>query len=103
MVKTYLGTKDDVLKGKILYGECSTAAATAAKTVTISGFKKIEGITVAVKFLYSNTAAGMTLNINGTGAEKLLFHGVEMSDDFIEAKGIYVLTFDGQYYQLVET
>ena len=52
-----------------LYGTCDTAAATAAKVVTCANFDKlITGVTIHVKFTYSNTANNPTLNINNTGA-----------------------------------
>lgn len=50
------------------YGTCSTAAATAAKVGTLSGFVRSTGSIVAIKFAYANTATGLTLNVNNTGA-----------------------------------
>lgn len=53
------------------YGICSTAAGTAAKVVTISNFKLVNGAEAWVYFSASNTAADPTLNINGTGAKSI--------------------------------
>ena len=53
------------------YGTCSTAAATAAKAVSITGFTLCTGATVIVKFTYTNTATNPTLNVNSTGAKSL--------------------------------
>lgn len=52
------------------YGVCSTAAATAAKTVSInaSGISLFTGLTVRVKFANNNLANNPTLNINSLGA-----------------------------------
>ena len=49
-------------------GYCSTAAATAAKTVSISGYTLTNYSTVCVMFRYVNTASNPTLNVNDTGA-----------------------------------
>lgn len=56
------------------YGVCSTAAATAAKTVTIdfSGTLALfSGLTVRIKFTNANSASAPTLNVNGTGAKSI--------------------------------
>ena len=58
----------------IAYGTCATAAATAAKVVTLSGntnWKLVPGSTVTVKFTYTNTASNPTLNVAGTGAKPI--------------------------------
>ena len=54
------------------YGVCNTAAATAAKTVSMSSFNTpINGMTIHVYFTYSNTASSPTLNVNTTGAKPI--------------------------------
>ena len=64
------------LVGSTLYGTCSTAAGTAAKVVTCANFDHLlEGVTIHVKFTYSNTAANATLNVNSTGAKNLCRYG----------------------------
>lgn len=59
------------------YGECSTAAATTAKVVTIAGFKLAVGASVYVKFTSANTGAvgSLTLNVSGTGAKAIKRYG----------------------------
>ena len=60
------------------YGVCSTAAATAAKEVTIdySGTLTLfTGLTIRVKFTNDNTAANPTLNVNSTGAIPIMRFG----------------------------
>ena len=49
-------------------GYCATAAATVAKTVTISGYSPTNYSTICVIFRYINTASNPTLNVNSTGA-----------------------------------
>ena len=57
------------------YGVCSTAAATAAKTVTVDNFSLETGATVIIKFTNANTAASPTLNVNNTGAKPIYRYG----------------------------
>lgn len=60
--------------GSTAYGVCSTATATAAKTVDMTGFTLITGATIFVKFTYANSATDTapTLNVNSTGAKAIV-------------------------------
>lgn len=61
---------------KSFYGTCSTAAATAAKVVTLSntvGWNLVPGVVIGVKFTYNNSATSVTLNVNGSGAKSIYF------------------------------
>ena len=54
------------------YGTCDTAAATAAKIVTMSDFDAFtNGMHIAVTFTYGNTATSPTLNVNNKGAKPI--------------------------------
>ena len=58
------------------YGECSTAAATAAKVVTCTDFTTLyTGATILVNFTSANTASAPTLDVNGTGAKNVILSG----------------------------
>lgn len=59
------------------YGECNTAAATAAKVVSVTSnsFNLYSGVTVRIKFDYTNTASAPTLNVNSTGAKNIVKWG----------------------------
>ena len=59
------------------FGTCSTAAATAAKTVSITTgtFSLEAGARVTVKFSNANTAGTPTLNVNSTGAKNIFHKG----------------------------
>lgn len=73
-----LGSGDLSISGTIHYGECSTAGATAAKTVSISNFTSsdlVAGAMVLVKFTSANGVANPTLNVSGTGAKTIRRHG----------------------------
>jgi hypothetical protein len=62
---------------RAFYGTCSTAAATAAKVVTLSntdGWELVEGTIVGIHFSKSNTAENVTLNINGTGDKSIYYN-----------------------------
>ena len=61
----------------VYFGTCTTAAATAAKEVTLTNTNAIElkaGIIIGVKFSNSNTASNVTLNVNGTGAKSIFYN-----------------------------
>jgi len=76
-----------------LYGVCSTAAATRAKTVTVtfSGTLSLyAGLRVTVKFSNSNTASAPTLNVNSTGAKAIKSYGTTNATTWIAGQ---VLTF----------
>lgn len=55
--------------GANYYGTCSTAAGTAAKVVTCTGFVLVAGARISVKFTNGSVSSSTTLNVNGTGAK----------------------------------
>lgn len=58
------------LRGELNYGTCATAAGTAAKVVTCTGFVLVAGARISVKFTNGSTSTGtMQLNVNGTGVK----------------------------------
>lgn len=66
--------------GSTAYFTCSTAAATAAKVATLyadttATITLVTGLTIHVKFTYTNTATTPTLNINSTGAKPIVKYG----------------------------
>lgn len=64
------------LVGSSLYGTCSTAAGTSAKVATLADFDQLViGVTVHIKFTYSNTASNATLKVGSTDAKDLCRHG----------------------------
>lgn len=70
--------KDTLARGvKMYYGTCTTAAATAAKAVTVSAdqnFTLTVGALVMVKFTNSNSASSVTLDVNSTGAKSIYYN-----------------------------
>ena len=83
------------------YGACSTAAGTAAKTVTLSGFVLATGAEITVKFSSTNTAANPTLNVNNTGAKGIRYLGAAVAAGYLAAGRIYRLLYDGSYWNIV--
>ena len=91
--------------GSTLYGTCATAAATAAKVVTMANFDKlITGVTIHVKFTYSNTVANPTLNVNSTGAKTIYRYGTTAPSTSVatswNAGAVVAFTYDGTYWQM---
>ena len=83
------------------YGTCSTAAATAAKTVALTGFALVTGARIVVKFTATNTAANPTLNVNGTGAKAIFYRGAAISAGYLAANRVYEFVYDGTNYVLI--
>lgn len=92
--------------GKVHYGECSTAAATTAKTVTTTdgSYKLKVGSAIFVKFTVTNTGAvgSLTLNVDGTGAKPIKYRGSNLpSAGTLSANRLYSFIYDGTNYNLL--
>ena len=83
------------------YATCSTAAATAAKTVALSGFALATGARVLVKFTVTNSAANPTLDVNGTGAKPIQYRGAAIAAGTLAANRTYGFVYTGAQYELV--
>lgn len=83
------------------YGTCSTAAATAAKTVACTGFALVTGAEITVKFTVTNTAFSPTLNVNGTGAKAIYYRGSAITAGYLAANRTYTFRYNGTQYDLV--
>ena len=86
-------------------GVCSTAATTAAKTVTCANFALVQGASVTV---YNTTAqtkadAAITLNVNSTGAKTIYVAGAATSSTnqiLWTANSTVTFTYDGTYWRI---
>lgn len=85
----------------IHYGTCSTAAATAAKVVSCTGYALKTGGVIRVKFTVTNTAANPTLNVNSTGAKAIYYRGAAITAGYLAAKRVYEFVYDGTNYELI--
>lgn len=81
-------------------GTCSTAAATAAKTVTFEKFVLTTGAHIAVKFTIANTASNPTLNVSGTGAKAIRFNNANIPASYLKI-GLYEFIYDGTYWNFI--
>ena len=76
LIKTEIKNNKGSSGASVAYGTCSTAAATAAKVVTISEnteWKLEVGSIICVKFSNTNSAQNPTLNVNRTGAKSIWY------------------------------
>ena len=83
------------------YGTCSTAAATAAKVVTCSGFSLVKGGFIAVKFTNTDTSTTPTLNVNSTGAKSIYYNGATITAGMINSGLTAYFTYNGTQYELI--
>lgn len=68
-------TNHNLIASNVAYGTCATAAATAAKVITVSGgWELTAGAIISVKFTYTNTASNPTFNVNSTGAKSVWYN-----------------------------
>lgn len=83
------------------YCTCSTAAATVAKTASLSSYSLTAGGIVAVRFTNGNTASSPTLNINSKGAKPIYYNGAALTDTkMIEAGDVVTFMYSTQYHLL---
>lgn len=103
--KTFSSVKlpnNDVGVIAIPYGTCGTAAATAAKTVTVKNFVLETGASIRVKFTHKNTASNPTLNVNSLGAKAIYWHGSKISEtEYWEDGAIIEFVYNGTQWEIV--
>jgi hypothetical protein len=83
------------------YAVCATAAATVAKTLSITGYALVVGGIVGVKFTNGNSAASPTLNISSTGAKPIFIGGAAAGA--MAANYTAYLQYDGTNYNMLTT
>jgi hypothetical protein len=87
------------------FGTCSTAAGTAAKTVSITTgtFSLEAGARVSVKFSSANTASTPTLNVNSKGAKNIFHKGAQIASGSNKSllAGVCDFIYDGTQWHLV--
>jgi hypothetical protein len=85
------------------YAACYTAEGAPEKAVSVANFSKVSGATLLVRFFNGNTAASPTLNVSGTGAHAMAFHGSTIGSGVIKAGDTYLFVFDGAYQMVGES
>ena len=83
------------------YGECSTAGATAAKTVSITNTVLTPGGMIAVNFVNAFTASSPTLSVNGSAAKPIKLYGNAMPMGKVHANTILVMYYDGTQFNVI--
>lgn len=78
------------------YASCTTAAATAAKTASLSNYNLVNGGLVVVYFQY-DVPAQATLNINSKGAKEIHFQGSRIAANVIKAGDKCLFIYNGNY------
>lgn len=81
------------------YATCSTAAATVAKTASISSYSLNTGGIVAIKF-DNDVPANATLNITSKGAKAIYYRGAAIADGVIKAGDTVMLMYNTYYHVL---
>lgn len=81
------------------YGTCTTAAATAAKTASISSYTLTAGGIVAIKFA-NDVPAGATLNISSKGAKAIYYKGAAITAGVIKAGDTVTMIYSTYYHVL---
>lgn len=91
----------------ICYGQCNTAANTAAKVVSCQGFNLVTGVLIAVRFTNENTANYPTLNVNSTGAKSIYGHSnyppVGTGAGVWKSGEVKLFVYDGTNFRIVGT
>ena len=90
----------------VAYGTCPTAAATAAKVVTLNGnakWKLTTGSVITVLFSNTNTASNPTLNVNNTGAKSIYYGSSVITTSNLDRAGaasrLITYVYDGTQYR----
>lgn len=82
------------------YGTCSTAAATAEKAVTLSGYELVTNGTIAVKFTNA-VPASATLKVNNKTAKAIYYRGSAITANIINAGDTATFFYNGSQYHVV--
>lgn len=92
----------NVNKGVVNEATCSTAAGTAAKTVTApASFSLTSGAAILVKFTNGISVDNATLAVGSTAAKPIYYKGAALEADYVEAGDIIMLKYDGTNYNVV--
>ena len=82
------------------YGTCSTAAATAAKEITMANYNLTKNGVISVKFTNA-VPASATLNVNSKGAKSIFYKGAAIVANVIRAGDTATFMCDGTQYHLL--
>lgn len=97
-----LATTGDMATLGFGYGVCSTAGATAAKTVSITNFVLTPSSVFAVLFQNAFTASSPTLAVNGGAAKAIKLFGNAMPMGKVHNNTILVMAYDGTNLNVID-
>ena len=83
------------------YGECETAGATQAKTVSLTNTVLTPGGVIAVNFVNAFTASNPTLSVNGSAAKPIKLYGNAMPMGKVHNNTILVMNYDGTQFNVI--
>lgn len=83
------------------YGTCTTGASAADKVAACAGFALHKGATVSIRFTYANTASAPTLNVNGTGARRIVSESTGSAVRW-DAGNTVSFVFSGTYWYVAD-
>ena len=83
------------------YGNCETAGATAAKTVSMTNTVLTPGGIIAVNFQNAFTASSPTLSVNGSAAKPIKLYGNAMPMGKVHNNTILVMYYDGTQFNVI--
>jgi uncharacterized protein (TIGR02145 family) len=96
-----LATTGDMAVLGFGYGTCSTAGATAAKTVSITNTVLTPGGIIAVLFENAFTASNPTLSVNGSAAKAIKLFGSAFPMFKVKNNTILVMNYDGTQFNVI--
>ena len=96
-----LNLSNNIYVNTLPYNTCSTAAGTAAKTVSAGNFSLETGAMVVVKFTNANTASNPTLNVSSTGAKAIYYKGAAISPGYLAANRVYQFVYNGSQWDIL--
>lgn len=82
-------------------GECTTAATTQAKVVSISNFILLKNGFIAVLFKAGISVTGSTLNVNSQGAKPIYIGGQPVQPGDVRAGQTAIMAYDGTKWNIV--
>ena len=98
--RTINGISFDGSNNVLHFAVCSTAAATVAKTISVTNYKLAAGSKVSVQFTNGNSVNNPTLNVSSTGAKPIKIGNSNIANGYIQAGLVYQLVYDGSAYQI---
>ena len=95
------GVRDIRTVGGTWHGVCTTLAATADKTVSVSDFLLYANVTVSVRFTDAINVPNATLNVNSTGAKPIFINGSALQYGVVLAGMTATMQYDGTNWNII--